>query len=474
MTNSDMTPQASRMSYQDFSDAAPFGKTNLANIVDQIGYNWPLRSDILEKMFMPIWHLFHLHAQSIVLNAFLEHMYLKFPSINMDKEIQSKIKAAIYSFNLTQPHNQDQSVSLLSSKIKTLQKTIIQNLKEILARPTDHILPTFPQNWNEKEFSAFKQALRILRKTISTKLEELQKNLEAIKNPVNLEYDTMKYCLTILEQQHTEGRKLVQAFFEYGENTLPIVLVIPKLAPSYDENMYLSEKQRSKTLNTRKDSPGSKGERHIQFTFSPQRFHCTELLRLPLEFFHEYISHLVAGIYKKSMGQFFWDIPMEMDEGWMMYTAKVFFEEEGLCLLGNSYNHLEAHMTLILDNWVFEIASPDGKLYFPEVEVGVQAARKFLKFLQNLPKTKEHAKKLFYRFSFDLITRYPLSEVWHVSFILRVDSLLQRNQALLAHIVSECLQLSTEGLLFINLDCFWSCLEKYQSQAQRRSVGSLP
>lgn len=453
MTNSDETPQASRMSYQDFSDAAPFGRYNLTDF-----QSWPLSNDALTRHFMPIWFFFHLHIHSIVLDAFLQHFYHKFRFEKIDEGIQSILKISLNFFCISQPHSTFQSVTSLSQSVDELYNSIVNGIKRRYC--------AFIDNGAYRDFN---DALRNFIDTITADFATLRANLSIIQSDTALSYDMMQSCLSILQRKHEMGWKLASAFFAYGDDkTIPMSMVIPKLVNQYVGNLDYPERFKGEALKTLNSAPGfPRGERYIRFTFSPFTFLWQELLRLPLEFFHEYISHLDECIYPPSHTKPSEDDMMIMDEGWMMYVAESFFARKGAELLSDLPRDLITQMETVLKGWTHNLTNYDknkSDFYKKDADLGHDVAEKFLKdFLYELPDMeKKEANELFYHLSFDLITRTPEEPRWHSIFIETVNTCLTSHKEELIEIASQYRDMRDKGSSIHVGDFFWSQMKHYR------------
>lgn len=453
MKSSDGTTQTMRMSYTDFRDAVPFGKYDLEN-----SPYWPLSNEMLSKNFMPIWLFFHFHAQSILLDAFLHQFYRRLQFTDIERGIQSIIENNIISFCTSHPLNEFQDFLSFSKRIERLYNNIIDEIIERNASLLNN-------NVNED----FNTALDNFFDIITADFVILQENLCKIhKNPL-LPYNMMQGCLSILQRKHEIGWKLARAFFGYQEDKpIPMSIVIPKLESQYFENRDLPEKFKGGTLKTlNNDANLPHNERHIRFTFSPMTFRSQELLRLPLEFFHEYISHLDECIYPPPRTSVDNNKMIIMDEGWMMYVARSFFAEKGAVLLSDLPHDLITRMRSALEGWTYKLTNEEkgNQLYNKQADIGYHVALNFLEdFLYKLPNmTKKEANELFYRLSFDLITRTTTTEEsrWHSDFIRTLNTCLTNHTEELVTIVSNYQNKPNKDTIHLG-DFFWSHIQQYR------------
>lgn len=461
MTNSDMTPQASHMSYQDFSDAAPFGRYNLADF-----QSWPLSNDALTRHFMPIWFFFYLHMQSIVLNALLYHFYKKFLHKNINKRdhiergIQLIIKDALKLFYETQSINEYQTFTSLSKSVEELYNNIVNGISR-----------RYADIKNDEAHKDFKEALEHFIETITTEFTTLQENIRTIQSSTSLPYDMMQCCLSVLQEKHEMGRKLARAFFGYNEDqAIPMSIVIPKVVDQFFTNRDYPERFKGEALKTLNNTPGFPGgERYIRFTFSPLTFLWEELLRLPLEFFHEYISHLAECIYPHETKPS--DDMKAMDEGWMMYVAESFFDKKGAKLLSDGVpDSLLPQMRSSFKKWTHDLTHYNEKgresSYDGEAELGYTAAEQFLEVLLLAKMDNEEANELFYRLSFDLITYSSKVPRWHSIFIDTVYTCFIHNKEALVRSISQYRAHHTpESITHLGV-FFWSQIEQYRPESK--------
>jgi hypothetical protein len=412
-----------------------------------------------ERYQMSIEGFIRLFAQTSVMAAFLAR---DFP-IGIRRRIVRYIDDYIRLFS-DKIFVASESALILHQFIEDIKKHLGQMAENSDPRAW-HMPPEYPSAQFKKEHRIFKKEYKIFIQTLNDYSLVTDGIFVNLNDQSSLSKDLVEICMRILNDIHHFGKQWTNYFYGYtnmGHAVLYIYSLFDKV-----EILQLDIEQvieLTTSLTTRKDT--KKGERRLTFTFSPWKFLLRDFTLLFFKFFHEYISHMSASMYPNKnddgtllqpIDQLRCEIPDELSEGWMIHTAETFFSENASVLL-NNYRHLEQEFKKVIANWIRDIIDQgrNNVLYIPSADTGYTIAARFLRFLQDeiFEDDKKKAYDLYYKLSFDLITRYPINGFSHQDFLDYMQIwLYSGNYQQFIQCIQECLQVEQNR---IDLSLLWS------------------
>lgn len=444
-----------RLSAEIFKQKAFYGN-EVSQGLDSNASN--LASELPEQYDMPFEYFVMLFAESMALDG----MY----SFSLPHKIKERIKG-IFETNLvsfwTLPFTPEQSLLV----VKRLSNRILEELTALSQE-----LSSYRQNgraiFTQLEIDVITEVIG----KIGVKFSDYIEQFEAIFNRTTrntLEEEFVLICTQIIREQHSRGREWAFKFSEFNESyTAKLFFEHDKI--DYQLRFVQNNSKSSSVITI--DTRFNTNYRYIVFSFSPRDFFGNRFLFLVFAFFHEYISHLNACMH--SYEQDFKDkidissfnlIPIELSEGWMVHAAQKFFEDNGDSLLSAEYSHLEIDIRTNLERRMLSQIDSDSQTYLPRVNRGYNLGDQFLKLLERQICNKDYmrASKLYFRFSFDLITRYPPYPSWHRDFIDTMELFLHSQKDRLIEIIKLGLQ-QHNGLEYIDLELVWDQIKDQHPQ----------
>src|SRR5581483_3731009 len=349
MENKEMPPlYGTRLTREMFNQLVPFGKDCSPQIQSSSGTP-PLQdyrgfADILTQHYMPPECFIKLFIQSLVLHAYILR---DFPEINATITLMKVVQASISSFSLNpfELPASSQAIHLLWETIKVSLTNLCSDLEQNKHR--------LHNEWSIVDRTRFIAECKVFMQTVEDDLLGLEEFLEKSSQGMLQTQEFMDNCLKYIQQEHQCGIGLVCKFFDPTHTDLRPARVIFK----YYNHSKLDMKTYADTQ-----------ERYIRITFSPRLFLITDFMMLIVKFFHEYLSHLIAGIYSAPNNvpvmeilTSFEKIPTEVDEGWMMHTARTFLNDKGHKLFEEEERqHLPGKLLPLFDEWIQRLTSPYG------------------------------------------------------------------------------------------------------------------
>jgi hypothetical protein len=444
--NGSFSLENNRLTAEHFNRFALFGREYPADEQPLSEPNFLMRPTNNSASEQPVWDcLIKLFIQGAILEAFISQY---FPPICRDRPLQHFIEWKLDEL-LTQelhPSTTEDAISTLIWETQTAVKSISDNVSNGIGVDDDYLSISVRQEF----IDACNKFIVSLREHLG-KASSFLLNLKDDGPPTE---DTVFNLVQFLQTEYEFGRSWASHFF-----------ICPSLRAA---RMYLkystdSDDQQGMIIQTLNNDE----ERYIQLTLPPRLF-LNDIEKPALYFFHEYISHLSAGIYsrlisreqKKEVIKSYRGIPRQLDEGWMVHAAQTFFYEKRTRLLGTARQHLEQRILGNVNVWATNMFHPYiGKTYLRKAEFGSEIANRFLIFLRDqvCDGDQIQANNLYYRISFDLITHYPLFSKWHLSFITTLYHWQQKYQYKLVEIIKTCIKNVNGG--YIDLVQLWESIE---------------
>lgn len=374
-----------------------------------------------------------LFVQSMVLNA----LVTKHSRKDLYARVAEIIEANLRLFHMT-PLDPEVKAQQIERLIERIEEDLTGTKRQLSAQA--------------KSLGVTPQVLTAVHCMIDSLIEEIGNSFATFVPQLNAQVQASKpddgfaaTCRAFLDEAHNNGFEWSKAFAQVA---------------NHDKQATLLVHQWTMKVGTRKNNqietlaiPGG-SDRYILFRFSPETLDLPAFLLLAFKFFHEYISHLNAGYFDPyhkhdiRLNDRFIDTPVQLSEGWMLHTARTFFDDNALPLLRPwKREHLGERMKAMIFRLVGDLvdldeskpASDFAKKW--DISLGYELAQKFLLLLQSrVFSSRAQALKCYYQFSFEFSALYmPDNKDFHALMMKRLNSYLHGSPDDLANMIQSCM-----------------------------------